>query len=240
MHSFSALCVAVALALCASAQTTLSPVWGQCGGTGWTGPTACATGSVCTELNDAYFQCVPGTATTTPSTPSTTTTAPTPTSTCQIPAPGAGKLRFAGVNIAGFDFGCSTDGTCSASGAWPPLTQYYGNDGEGQMQHFVKDDGFNVFRLPVGWQYLTDGVLGGTIDEDNFAEYDALVQACLNTGASCIIDIHNYARWNGKIIGQGGPTNEQFAELWSSVAAKYANNSKIIFGVPQWGMSCSS
>ncbi len=69
------------------------------------------------------------------------------------------------------------------------------------MQHFVKDDGFNVFRLPVGWQYLTDGVLGGTIDEDNFAEYDALVQACLNTGASCIIDIHNYARWNGKVSG---------------------------------------
>ncbi|RDX54717.1 endoglucanase [Lentinus brumalis] len=231
MHSFSGLFVVVALAVSARAQTTLSPVWGQCGGTGWTGPTACATGSVCTELNDAYFQCVPGTATTAPSTPSTTSSAPAPTSSCQIPAPSAGKLRFAGVNIAGFDFGCSTDGTCSASGAWPPLTQYYGNDGEGQMQHFVKDDGFNVFRLPVGWQYLTDGVLGGTIDEDNFAEYDALVQACLNTGASCIIDIHNYARWNGKIIGQGGPTNEQFAELWSSVAAKYANNSKIIFGV---------
>ena len=109
-------------------------------------------------------------------------------------------MRFAGVNIAGFDFGCSSDGTCSASGAWPPLTQYYGNDGEGQMKHFVNDDGFNVFRLPVGWQFLTNDVLGGTIDEDNFKEYDALVQACLNTGASCIIDLHNYARWNGKVM----------------------------------------
>ena len=140
---------------------------------------------------------MPGVATTSAS--ATPTSAPAPTSTCQIPAASAGKVRFAGVNIAGFDFGCSSDGTCSASGAWPPLTQYYGNDGEGQMQHFVNNDGFNVFRLPVGWQFLTDGVLGGTIDEDNFVEYDALVQACLNTGASCIIDIHNYARWNTKV-----------------------------------------
>ena len=141
---------------------------------------------------------MPGTATTSVSA-STTSSAPAPTSTCQIPPASAGKLRFAGVNIAGFDFGCSTDGTCSAAGAWPPLTQYYGADGAGQMKHFVDDDGFNGFRLPVGWQFLTNGVATGDIDEDNFTEYDALVQACLDTGASCIVDVHNYARFNGKV-----------------------------------------
>lgn len=114
-------------------------------------------------------------------------------------APSAGALRFAGVNIAGFDFGCNSDGSCTASGAWPPLLTYYGHDGAGQMTHFVNDDGFNVFRLPVGWQFLTNDVLTGTLDEDNFAEYDALVQACLATGASCIVDVHNYARWNGEV-----------------------------------------
>ena len=99
------------------------------------------------------------------------------------------------------------------------------------MQHFVNDDKYNVFRLPVGWQFLTNDVLGGAINEDNFVKYDALVQACLATGASCIIDVHNYARWDSGIIGQGGPTNDQFAALWSGIAAKYATNSKIIFGV---------
>lgn len=34
-----------------------------------------------------------------------------------------------------------------------------------------------------------------------------------------------------KIIGQGGPSNDIFASLWSNIAAKYANNDKIIFGV---------
>lgn len=112
----------------------------------------------------------------------------------------AGKLQFTGVNIPGFDFGCNVDGNCHADGAWPPLTQYYGMDGQGQMNHFVKDDGFNVFRLPVGWQFLVDDVLGGPIVEANFQEYDALVQACIDSGAEgCIIDIHNYARWNGGV-----------------------------------------
>lgn len=67
------------------------------------------------------------------------------------------------------------------------------------MQHFVEDDGYNVFRLPVGWQFLTNGILGGDLNAANFAEYDQLVQTCLATGASCIIDIHNYARWNGLV-----------------------------------------
>lgn len=46
-----------------------------------------------------------------------------------------------------------------------------------------------------------------------------------------MIDIHNYARWNGAIIGQGGPTNAQFASLWSQLAAKYKGNTKVIFGL---------
>ena len=146
----------------------------------------------------AYSQCVPGAATTTAA-PTSTSAAAAPTSSCQVPAPSAGKLRFAGVNIAGFDFGCGSDGTCNASGAWPPLTQYYGADGAGQMKHFVDDDGFNVFRLPVGWQFLTNGAANGDIDEDNWTEYDALVQACLDSGASCIVDVHNYARFNGEV-----------------------------------------
>ena len=34
-----------------------------------------------------------------------------------------------------------------------------------------------------------------------------------------------------QIIGQGGPSNDIFASLWSNIAAKYADNDKIIFGV---------
>ncbi|KAK6842537.1 glycoside hydrolase family 5 protein [Apiospora arundinis] len=139
--------------------------------------------------------------------------------------------QYFGVNIAGFDFGCETSGTCDVSKAYPPLSSLGGADGEGQMQHFVKDDKMNIFRLPVGWQYLLNNKLGGSLDQTNAGKYDQLVQACLKTGATCVIDIHNYARWNGQIVGQGGPSNDQFANLWSQLAKKYASQSKLIFGL---------
>lgn len=84
------------------------------------------------------------------------------------------------------------------------------------MQHFRNDLGLNVFRLPVAWQYLADNQLGVDFNAANFAKYDALVQACLDTGAKCIVDLHNYARWNGNIIGQSGGavTNEHLTNAW--------------------------
>lgn len=153
------------------------------------------------------------------------------TTTVLLNAQASELLRFAGVNIAGFDFGCGTDGTCVASGAVPPIYQLSGIDGLGQMQHFVNDDGYNVFRLPVGWQYLTNDQMVGVLDETQFANYNKLVSDCLSTGAHCVIDIHNYARYNGQVIGQGGPSNEVFAELWSNIASHWKNETKVIFGV---------
>ncbi|KAK6519171.1 hypothetical protein TWF281_003860 [Arthrobotrys megalospora] len=62
----------------ASAQ---SPAWGQCGGSGWTGPKTCVSGYTCTYSNEWYSQCIPGgsggtTARTTTTTARTTTTTP--------------------------------------------------------------------------------------------------------------------------------------------------------------------
>lgn len=99
------------------------------------------------------------------------------------------------------------------------------------MSHFATKDGHNIFRLPVGWQYILGGQLGGKLNQANLAKYDTLLQGCLKTGAVCIIDIHNYARWNGKIIGQGGPTDAQFVDLWTQIATRYKSTANVAFGV---------
>ncbi|CAK7206105.1 hypothetical protein SEUCBS139899_008889 [Sporothrix eucalyptigena] len=148
-----------------------------------------------------------------------------------LPSANRTGMRFMGANIAGFDFGITTDGVQDLASMTPPLSNVSGIDGAGQMRHFVQTDGFNIFRLPVGWKYLVNGTPGGKLDAANFAEYNTLVQSCLNTTAHCIVDIHNYARWEGQIIGQGGPSNEQFASLWSQLATKYANNTRVLFGI---------
>jgi endoglucanase len=88
--------------------------------------------------------------------------------------------------------------------------------------------------------------VGAAFDPTNFDKYDQLMQACLQTGAYCAIDIHNFARFDGQIIGQGGPTDAQFANLWTQLATKYSTISKVIFGlmnephdlnVPTWANS---
>lgn len=100
------------------------------------------------------------------------------------------------------------------------------------MKHFVDNDGLNAFRLPVGWQFLVNNQCGGPLDQTNFAKYDDLVKACLVTGAWCIIDIHNYARWDGNIIGEsGGPSSEEFSSLWGQLAEHYAKEDKVVMGI---------
>jgi endoglucanase len=163
------------------------------------------------------------------SSPSSVASNPTPTSSA--PTGGStgssgGKVKLAGVNIAGYDFGMAITGTQDQSQIIDEAS-----DGTSQMQHFANQDGFNMFRLPAGWQFLTANQLGGNLDSNNFGKYDRLVQGCLATGAYCIVDIHNYARWNGAVIGQGGPTDAQFVALWTSLATKYKSQSKVIFGV---------
>lgn len=55
------------------------------------------------------------------------------------------------------------------------------------MQHFANKDGFNVFRLPVPWQKLVNNDLTTNVLDQNYMnEYNALLQACLDTGAHCM------------------------------------------------------
>lgn len=145
----------------------------------------------------------------------------------------AAQVQFLGVAIAGGDFGCQTDGTCPTGSTQLPLGSSGGGDGPGQMQHWtsLSPKPLNLFRLPISWQFLTNNQLGGTLDATNLAKYDQLVQSCLSTGAYCMIDIHNFARWNGGIIGQGGPTDDQFVSLWTQLATKYASQDKMVLEV---------
>lgn len=51
--------VSTTLTTTSSAAGPTQTVYGQCGGIGWTGATACTSGSTCTVLNSYYSQCLP-------------------------------------------------------------------------------------------------------------------------------------------------------------------------------------
>ncbi|KAH9948200.1 glycoside hydrolase superfamily [Amylocystis lapponica] len=146
-------------------------------------------------------------------------------------------LRLGGVNTAGYDFSVDTNGTYSGKFAVPPSNEY---------AHFSAE-GANLYRVPFAWQLMTP-TLGGDINTTFFDQYNTTIQQALasNSTAYAIIDLHNYARFNGGIISQGGPTNEQFASIWTQLAKLYGSNDRVIFGlmnephdldVPTWAES---
>ncbi|KAG8627485.1 hypothetical protein KVT40_004968 [Elsinoe batatas] len=65
---------ALASAALFAAGATAIPVYGQCGGIGWTGTGTCDSGTVCNKINDYYSQCLPGSASTTLATTTRATT----------------------------------------------------------------------------------------------------------------------------------------------------------------------
>ncbi|EPS42444.1 hypothetical protein H072_3625 [Dactylellina haptotyla CBS 200.50] len=66
----------LALATAGTANAQVQP-YGQCGGSGWTGPTSCVSGWTCVYSNDWYSQCLEGSAGTTATTTTKTTTTKT-------------------------------------------------------------------------------------------------------------------------------------------------------------------
>ncbi|UNI16806.1 Cellulase [Purpureocillium takamizusanense] len=158
-------------------------------------------------------------------------------------------IQYLGVAIPGIDFGCDINGKCPAKAESIPLAQYGGGDGEGQMQHFVKNNKMNIFRLPLTWQFITNGQVDGKLYEKNLKVYNDLMNTCLDTGAYCMIDLHNFGRYDDGIIGQGGPSDQVFAGLWSQFATEYAKNDKVVFGlmnephdldIKLWAKSCQA
>ncbi|KAG8940688.1 hypothetical protein FRC03_005177 [Tulasnella sp. 419] len=103
------------MASAASVQAAV-PLYGQCGGTGYTGETTCVSGAYCKYINDWYSQCVTGTAT---SGGSIATTSNPPPATTSIGSSGSGlaeKFKAHGKIYFGVaaDQGTLTSGCCAS------------------------------------------------------------------------------------------------------------------------------
>jgi len=115
MKSFAA-----SAALFAASASAIS-VYQQCGGQGWTGTGSCDSGSYCFHQNDYYWQCIPGSASTTLATstkPASTTTSKAPSSTTKASSTVAPTSTKAPTTVAP----TSTKASTTASGSSPTTT----------------------------------------------------------------------------------------------------------------------
>lgn len=136
----------------------------------------------------------------------------------------AEPVQLTGVNLAGAEFG----GHIAIPGEHGT---HYGYPNIDEVDYFMSK-GMNCFRLPFLWERL-QRTPGGEFDATEFDRLDGFVAAATARGATIVLDVHNYARYHGKVIGaEGSPvTREHFADLWTRLATRYKSNERVIFGL---------
>jgi len=240
LSSFASVAILLAVGSPALAQSSL---YGQCGGTGWSGATSCVSGSVCTYSNAYYSQCLPGTATSVKSTTSSTSVKPTTTSTTSVkatttttsvkststvatststaPSSSTGtatKFKYFGVNESGAEFGnTAIPGILGTDYTWPA---------ESSIDYFV-GEGFNTFRVTFLMERISPPANGltGAFDPTYLAALVSIITYITGKGAYALVDPHNFMSYNGAVIS----STSDFGTWWKNLATEFKSNSNVIF-----------
>ncbi|WDS34997.1 glycoside hydrolase family 5 protein [Pseudoxanthomonas sp.] len=130
-------------------------------------------------------------------------------------------LAYAGVNLAGAEFNASVKPGV--------LYKNYVYPSDSDFAYFA-GQGMNVIRLPFLWERL-EPQAGTTLDAAQLSYITTAVTRARNHGLKVILDPHNYAKYNGALIGSSSVPDAVFADLWSQLASAFANDDAVIFGL---------
>lgn len=126
---------------------------------------------------------------------------------------------FRGVNLAGAEFG-EIGGKVETAYTWPTANT---------LDYFA-GKGFNTIRLPFLWERLQPR-LKGKFDAAELKRLQETVALIKARDMRVILDPHNYGRYHGEIIGSRKVPNDAFANFWQQLAALYANDEMVVFGL---------
>lgn len=130
-------------------------------------------------------------------------------------------VEYAGVNLSSAEFGESQlPGTYGSHYTYPTFAEI----------DYYRAAGMNVIRLPFRWERLQRSLYGG-LDGAEFARLSAVVGHATSHGVTVLLDPHNYARYNGNLIGSAAVPNAAFADFWSRVAQQFETNPRVWFGL---------
>jgi endoglucanase len=122
-------------------------------------------------------------------------------------------LPQAGVNLAGAEFASGT--------FWPTPAE---------IDYFVTAKGMRMIRIPFLWERMQPS-LNGTLNITQLTNLQTLVNYATSVGATVVLDPHNYARYNGNLIGSTAVPNAAFANLWDRLARAFSSNPRVVFGL---------
>jgi endoglucanase len=133
----------------------------------------------------------------------------------------ADALKYAGVNLAGAEFNAAKrPGTLYKDYTYPAASDFA----------YFAGQGMNIVRLPFLWERVQPQALGELDATQLQLIKKALAQAKANN-MKLILDVHNYAKYNGVRIGSGDVSVATLADLWRRLATEFANDDAVIFGL---------
>ncbi len=142
--------------------------------------------------------------------------AKTPSAT---PQPIAAPLHK-GVSLAGADFAEDVlPGTLGKDYTYPTLAEL----------DYYHGKGINIIRLPFRWERVQTARYA-PLDATNIGQIDGLMQGTGRRGMTIILDMHNYDRYFGGLVGQDVP-DAALADVWGRLATRYAGASNILYGI---------
>lgn len=124
-----------------------------------------------------------------------------------------------GINLAGAEFG-TPPGKHGESHLYPT---------EKTIAYFAQQ-GFNSVRLPFLWERLQPK-LSQPFDAAELALLTESVRRMRVLGLKVILDPHNYARYNGQLIGSTAVPLKSFEDLWMRLAKQFGQDQGVIFGL---------
>jgi endoglucanase len=136
---------------------------------------------------------------------------------------GCQPLQYTGVNLAGGDF------YDPVKVAEPVFGTNFIYPNKAEFEYFAAK-GMNVFRLPFMWETIQPKAKG-PFREAEIARLKAVVKTGTDMGLTVLLDPHNYARYYGKVVGGPEVGIDAFADLWGKLAAEFANDEHVWFGL---------
>lgn len=108
-----------------------------------------------------------------------------------------------------------------------PISTY--TPGYKNTEYFLQR-GMNSFRLGFIWERLQP-TLDREFDPVEFGRLRDTVAELTRQGAWLVLNPHNYARYEGELVGSQHAEIPRFAELWSRLATAFGENPRVIFGL---------
>jgi endoglucanase len=138
-----------------------------------------------------------------------------------------GKLSFAGVNLAGGEFG-KIPGTYTKDYIFPT---------EAEIDYYARL-GFNLIRIPFRWERLQPKLNAAFAPQEQRHLLSA-VESATSKGMYVVLDTHNYAKrriaddeWAAEyLIGSTQVPAAAFADYCGRLAQAFKGNASVIFGL---------